>query len=222
MSLSSSNPRSRTGIGVLECSAGRYRMTHLIPLESQPSGMTLTHDGKLLLVADGDFVAFVDVRRAIARQDAIVGYFQDIDGDDSGAVYVNVSPDDRLAFVSDENVAAISVIDLARARAGGFKRAAIVGTIPTGRAPIALTFTTDGRYLLTTSQRALPAENFPPRANRRAKTPRPQRRRTHPARSSSSTSPKPRPTPRTRWFRAFRPAAARCASRSRRTERQPG
>jgi DNA-binding beta-propeller fold protein YncE len=63
--------------------------------------------------------------------------------------------------VSDENVMTISVIDLARARANGYKRAAIVGTIPTGRAPIALTFTTDGRYLLTTSQRALPADNFP-------------------------------------------------------------
>jgi DNA-binding beta-propeller fold protein YncE len=162
VSLSSSNPRSRTGIGVLECTAGRYRLKHVIALESQPSGMALTHDGKLLLVADEDFTAFVDVRRAIAgRQDALLGYFQDVEGDDAGAVYVNVSPDDRFAFVSDENVATISVIDLARARANGFKRAAIVGTIPTGRAPIALTFTADGRYLLTTSQRALPADNFP-------------------------------------------------------------
>jgi DNA-binding beta-propeller fold protein YncE len=161
VSLSSSNPRSRTGVGVLECTAGRYRLKHVIALESQPSGMALTHDGKLLLVADEDFTAFVDVQRAIAGQDAVLGYFQDVEGDDAGAVYVNVSPDDRFAFVSDENVATISVIDLARARANGFKRAAIVGTIPTGRAPIALTFTADGRYLLTTSQRALPADNFP-------------------------------------------------------------
>ena len=162
VSLTSSNPRSRTGIAVLECAAGRYRMSpHLVTLEAQPSGMALTHDGKLLLVADEDYVAFVDVRRAIAGQDALLGYFQDVEGDDSGAVYVNISPDDRFAFVSDENVATISVIDLARARAGGFTRAAIVGTIPTGRAPIALTFTADGRYLLTTSQRALPADNFP-------------------------------------------------------------
>ena len=161
VSLTSSNPRSRTGVAVLTCTAGRYRMTQFVTLEAQPSGMALTHDGKLLLVADEDFVAFVDVSRAIAGRDAVLGYFQDVEGDDAGAVYVNVSPDDRFAFVSDENVATISVIDLARARANGFRRAAIVGTVPTGRAPIALTFTADGRYLLTTSQRALPADNFP-------------------------------------------------------------
>ncbi|HWW74791.1 MAG TPA: YncE family protein, partial [Pyrinomonadaceae bacterium] len=59
---------------------------------------------------------------------------------------------DKLLFVSDENVQTVTVINLQRARAEGFKETAIVGKIPTGRAPIALTFSPDGRWLYTTSQ----------------------------------------------------------------------
>jgi DNA-binding beta-propeller fold protein YncE len=161
VSMNSANPRSLAGIAVLECARGRYRFVHVVGVESQPAGMVMTHDGKLLIVSDEDFVTFVDVQRAIAGGDAIVGYLQDLDGDDSGAVYVNVTPDDRFAFISDEGNQTITVLDLARARANGFARTAIVGTVPTGRAPVALTFTADGRYLLTTSQRALPSDGFP-------------------------------------------------------------
>src|SRR5262249_59120203 len=55
-------------------------------------------------------------------------------------------------FVSDEFAQTITVIDLARARSGGFGQDAIVGTIPVGRAPIALTFSPDERFLYTTSE----------------------------------------------------------------------
>lgn len=155
VSVTASNPSERTGVAVFACRAGRYAPAGFVPVEASPTGMTMTHDGKLLVVADDDHVAFVDVQRAIAgASGALTGYFKDVEDDDSGAVYANVSPDDKLLFVSDETNQTITVIDLARARSAGFTRAAILGTIPTGNAPIALTFTKDARYLLTTSQRA--------------------------------------------------------------------
>ncbi|HEX6185371.1 MAG TPA: hypothetical protein VFZ44_15910, partial [Pyrinomonadaceae bacterium] len=104
--------------------------------------------------ADGDYVVFMDVARMTSGRggDPILGYISD--GPASGSVYVNTTADDRLLFVSDEQAQAVTVINLQRARAEGFKETAIVGRIPVGVAPIALTFSPDGRWLYTTSQRA--------------------------------------------------------------------
>ncbi len=128
--------------------------------------MVGTHDGKLLIVADDGFVAFVDQERALLGRPALLGYFQDVEGDpednDAGSVYVNVTPDDRYAFVADEDNQTITVINLARARAGGFTRAAIVGQIPVAEAPVALVFSPDGKYLFTTSEVALKSYNYAP------------------------------------------------------------
>jgi 6-phosphogluconolactonase (cycloisomerase 2 family) len=165
VALSSANPSSPNGIGVLKCSHGRYRLLRVVPLESNPFGIALTHDGRLLLVADDGFVAFLSAPAMLRGRNALLGYIQDDPGDvednDPGSVYVNVAPDDRYAFVSDEGDATITVIDLQRARRDGFSRSAIVGKIPVGNAPIALTFSRDGKYLLTTSEVAPPAYDWP-------------------------------------------------------------
>ena len=63
--------------------------------------------------------------------------------------------------MSDENVETVTVINLQRARAEGFKESAIVGKIPVGGAPIALTFSPDGRWLYTTSQIAPESFGWP-------------------------------------------------------------
>jgi len=153
VSLISSDPRSATGVALLSRARGQITLKKVFPVEAEPTGMTMTHDGKLLVVADGDYVVFMDVRAMTeGRGDPILGYLKD--ADNAGSVYVNTTADDRLLFVSDENVEAVSVIDLARARREGFKETAIIGKIPVGVAPIALTFSPDGRMLYTTSQRA--------------------------------------------------------------------
>ncbi len=127
--------------------------------------MAITHDGALLVVADDGFVAFVETSAAIAGKRAIAGYIQDLPGDpednDPGSVYVNVSPDDRFGYVSDEQNDTITVIDLAKARRDGFARSSIVGAIPVGNAPIALSFSRDSRYLFTTSEVALRTYGWP-------------------------------------------------------------
>ena len=164
-SVNSSAPTSPNGIAVLRCQGGRYKLSHFVSLEAAPTGFAMTHDGTLLVVADDGFVAFVDTAAAIAGQAAISGYIQDLEGavedNDPGSVYVNVSPDDRFAFVSDEQNQSITVIDLVKARASHFARTSIVGQIPVANAPIALTFSADGRYLFTTSEIARKSYKWP-------------------------------------------------------------
>jgi YVTN family beta-propeller protein len=127
--------------------------------------MVMTHDGKLLVVANEGFVTFIDTAAAIAAKPAIVGSIQDLEGDsednDPASVYTNVSSDDRYVFVSDEANLTITVIDLAKARRTGFSRSAIVGTIPVANAPIALNFSRDNRYLFTTSEVGRKAYKWP-------------------------------------------------------------
>jgi DNA-binding beta-propeller fold protein YncE len=152
VSVNSSNPKSFNGVAVLSRRRGQITLKQVFPVEAEPTGMTLTRDGKLLVVADGEYVVFMDAARMIeGRGDPVLGYIKDADNY-AGSVYVNTTADDKLLFVSDENVETISVINLQKARAEGFKETAIVGKIPTGRAPIALTFSPDGRWLYTTSQ----------------------------------------------------------------------
>jgi DNA-binding beta-propeller fold protein YncE len=151
VSLTTANPKSYDGVALLRRSQGKVELVKFFPVAGSPTGMTLTHDGKLLVLADGDYVVFMDAGRMTAGAvDPVLGYMSD--GDFPGSVYVNTTADDRLLFVSDESAEAVTVIDLARARAEGFKETAIIGRVPVGRAPIALTFSPNGRWLYTTSQ----------------------------------------------------------------------
>ena len=160
VSLTSSNPKSANGVGMLRRSDGRISLQKVFPVESSPTGMVITHDGKLLIVADDEFVVFMDVMRMTSgRGDPILGYISD--GRFSGSVYANVTADDKFLFVSDENTEKITVINLEKARAEGFKETAKVGTIPVGVAPIALTFSPDGKWLYTTNQIAPKSLNWP-------------------------------------------------------------
>ena len=161
VSLTSSNPKSANGVAVLSRRGGKIAVKQVFPVEAEPTGMTLTRDGKLLVVADGEYVVFMDAARMTGGGgDPVLGYIRD-DANYAGSVYVNTTADDRFLFVSDESAQAVTVINLQRARAEGFKETAIVGKIPTGQAPIALTFSPDGRWLYTTSQIAPEGYNWP-------------------------------------------------------------
>jgi YVTN family beta-propeller protein len=160
VALTSSNPRSFNGVALLSRGGGQIALKKVFPVETEPTGMTITYDGKLLVVADGDYVVFMDTGRMVAgRGDPILGFIKDADF--AGSVYVNTTADDKFLFVSDENVETVTVINLQKARAEGFKESAIVGKIPVGLAPIALTFSPDGRWLYTTSQRAPESLKWP-------------------------------------------------------------
>jgi len=153
---------SMSGVAVISRVSGEPSLTGVLQLEGSPWGMALTHDGRLLIVTSDDRVAFVDPVRLIAgASDAVLGYLNDAPM--TGRFYANVTPDDRWLFLSDESTKAITVVDLAKARASGFNNnSAVVGRISTGRAPIALTFSADYRFLYTTSQVAPAEYHWPP------------------------------------------------------------
>jgi len=149
------------GVAVVSRVGGEPSLTGVIRLEGSPYGMALTHDGRLLIVTSDDRVAFIDPERLIAGSaDSLLGYLND--SPMAGRMYANVTPDDRWLFLSDESARAISVVDLSKARASGFESSAVIGQIPVGRAPIALTFSKDHQFLYTTSQIAPSAYGWPP------------------------------------------------------------
>jgi DNA-binding beta-propeller fold protein YncE len=150
------------GIAVLKRGYGRMDMVRVVPVTPAPAGIVLTHDGKLLIAAANNSAVVLDAgRMTTGAKLPIVGKFSGFDRGFLGSVYVNVTADDKLLFVSQEAAQAITVIDLELARQNGYKPAAIVGNIPVGAAPIALTFSLDGKWLYTTSEGAAPQWNWP-------------------------------------------------------------
>ncbi|MEP6491088.1 MAG: hypothetical protein ABJF01_00330 [bacterium] len=150
-----------SGVGVLRRMGGKLSLERVVPVDGNPTGMVLTHDGALLIVAAGPRIAFIDAAKLIAgKGDAVLGYLDEPIAR-LGRIYANVTADDKFAFVADENALTISVIDLAKARASGFKATAIIGKIPTGTLPIALTFSPDEKVMYATSQWAPAALKWP-------------------------------------------------------------
>ena len=140
-------------IAVYRRANGTLRRTRELRIAGSPAGMALTNDGRLLVVSDNDRVAFIDTERLVTGHGgALLGYL--IDAAAKGRVYASITPDDRFAFIADENSATVSVIDLGKARASGFNASSTVGKIPTGAAPIAMVFSPDQRLVYITSQRA--------------------------------------------------------------------
>jgi DNA-binding beta-propeller fold protein YncE len=138
-------------IAVLRRQGGQIGQTRLVQVGGNPTGMVLTHDGKLLIVAAGKRVAFLDaVRLTSGHATPVLGFWND-DTREPGRIYVNVTADDKQLFISDEGAGTITVLDLARARASGFASDAKIGSIPVGRGPVALTFSPDQRYLYSTT-----------------------------------------------------------------------
>src|SRR5436309_5758443 len=161
VAMTSSNPRSLNGVAMLKRSGGSITLQKVFSVEAGPTGAVLTHDNKLLILADDEYVTFMDVDRMIAGKsdDPILGFIRD--GRFSGSVYANLTADDKFLFVSDENAATITVINLQKARSENFQASAIVGKIPVGEAPIALTFSPDNKLLYTTSEAAPKEWNWP-------------------------------------------------------------
>ena len=149
-------------IAVFARKAGRITLHRVVHVGGNPNGMALTHDGRMLIVADGNRVAFLDIARLISgRGNFVLGYWND-GSDTPGRTYVSVTSDDAYLLVSDEQVGTISVINLAKAEASHFSATAMVGRIPVGNGPIAVTLSRDGKYLYSTSQFMDPSGDWPP------------------------------------------------------------
>lgn len=164
--VSLSNPKGGppSGVGVLRRAGGTISLVRVIATDGGPAGLVLTHNGKVLIGAMDDRIVFLDTARMISGEGAaVLGYFREPEYHGElgemkvttpGAIYVNVTSDDHWLFVSDEWAQRINVIDLEKAQSSAFKEVSVVGAIPTGGLPIALTLSPDGRYLYTTAEKA--------------------------------------------------------------------
>ncbi len=72
------------------------------------------------------------------------------DGSPPGYFQATVTSDDRVLFVSNQNRASITVVNLAEARHSGFSTVPVVGQIPVGYGSVTVSLSPDGRFLYTT------------------------------------------------------------------------
>ena len=110
--VSLSNPKEGppSGVGVLRRAGGTISLVRVVATDGGPTGMVLTHDGKVLIGAVNDRIVFLDTARMISGEgEAVLGYYREpeyhaeLEGmkvTTPGAVYVNVTSDDRWLFVS--------------------------------------------------------------------------------------------------------------------------
>jgi DNA-binding beta-propeller fold protein YncE len=158
VSLAGLRNRMPMGIAVLGAAGDRWRLVREVPMPAPATEMVLTHDGKVLIAAASDTLMIADVDRMTrGTRNPILQSFRG----GAGNIYVNVTSDDRTLLVSEERAAAIMVVNLEKVRAGGSDATAIIGKIPVGDAPIALTFSPDERWLYTTSEIAPRAWGWP-------------------------------------------------------------
>jgi DNA-binding beta-propeller fold protein YncE len=152
VSLDQENAGSYAGVAVLERADGAVAVRRVLGLRGSPSGMALTHDGKLLVLANGANIVFLDAERmTTGTGNPVLGYWRE-GHEDAMSVYVNVTADDRYLLVSNESVGTISMIDLAQARRSHFAQVRLVGSVPVGDGPIGLAFSSDERFLFATVQ----------------------------------------------------------------------
>jgi len=163
--LTNKEPDKFSGVAVLRRTEGGLELARTIELHPGPVGMALTHDGELLIAANGQGIVFLSTASLISgRGQPIVATIRE--SPSATTLFVNVTRDDKYVFASEEGENTITVVDLARVRARGNPRNPVVGKIPVGEGPVALTFSADEHLLYTTSERALPAWGWPNRCDR--------------------------------------------------------
>lgn len=145
-------------VAVLADRGRRPRVVREITLPGDRlAGEALTNDERYLLVADGSGAAVIDVGRLErGAPHAVLGKLA-VDARSTSfaldsAIEVSVSPDDRFAFVSLESANEIAVFNLDQALKTGFRRSALVGTIPLGLAVVGMALSPDGHWLYATSE----------------------------------------------------------------------
>lgn len=159
----SGGERPPHSIAVFERQGRKLARKRAIDVPGSPFDMAISHDGKVLVVVAIDSVSFLDAQALASGKGRYVLGTMRYGPETAQPIYANFSPDDRFAFISDEHAERITVIDMEKAHATDYGAGAIVGEIPTGRAPIALTFSPDGKLLYSTSEVADPSWNWPAR-----------------------------------------------------------
>jgi DNA-binding beta-propeller fold protein YncE len=112
-------------------------------------GMALLADDSTLLVADNDGVALIDAAAARTGAHTDPVYVDDDKG--AGSIEVIATPDGRTAFVSDENLAQVTVLRVQR-QPSGAPGAVGIGRIAVDRGPVGFAFSPDSATLYLASE----------------------------------------------------------------------
>jgi DNA-binding beta-propeller fold protein YncE len=147
------------GVGVFALVRGVPHFLHALRITGGAVGISLTPDGRYLLVADGHVGAdVIDVARAeTGASHAVLGDLPSRGRNaGAGAIEAASSPDGRYVFVSVEYGRHIAVYDLQEALRNGFRSSGFVGSISSGVAPVGLAVSPNGRWLYSTSEAGAP------------------------------------------------------------------
>ncbi|MBR7836792.1 beta-propeller fold lactonase family protein [Actinospica durhamensis] len=140
-------------IAVMAVGAGALRLVRTIALPGSMHdafGMTLTHDGRFLLAAGYTATAVMNVAALEdGRGDPVAGVLSD---GGAGQFEVEVSKDDRYAYVSDETTGGVSVFDLSTALRHGFASPGVaLGIVPLASGAVGMALSPDGTLLYATT-----------------------------------------------------------------------
>jgi serine/threonine protein kinase/DNA-binding beta-propeller fold protein YncE len=117
-----------------------------IPAQGAKKGEAITPDGKYLLAAANSGAYVISVPEAEAGDGgAVLGTLTSPHG--AGAAEIEVSPDNRYAFVTLQDSAGVAVFDLKKSLAGGFGQSGLVGVVPVGADPVGIAQSPDGHWL---------------------------------------------------------------------------
>jgi serine/threonine-protein kinase len=117
-----------------------------IPAQGAKKGEAITPDGKYLLAAAGSGAYVISVHEAEAGDGgAVLGTLTSPHG--AGAAEIEVSPDNRFAFVTLQDSAEVAVFDLRKSLAGGFGQSGLVGMVPVAPDPVGIAQSPGGRWL---------------------------------------------------------------------------
>ena len=159
VSLIVPGPANSNGIAVLQSNGGNTKIMHFIalPRPLSPTGLTLTHDEQMLVVADGTGVSVLDTAKMKAgTANALLGSISDGTStgpiQSAGTIEVALSRDEHYLFATDEIANSMSVINFQRLRSGDFSSHAYVGRVPLDLAPVGMALSPDNRYMYVTSE----------------------------------------------------------------------
>ncbi|MHB8658250.1 MAG: lactonase family protein [Solirubrobacteraceae bacterium] len=141
-------------------SAGRSpRLLRTVALPGRAiNGLSVTHDGRYLLGAEGRGIVVLSVSRLqMGAPGALLGASQMPGTGSAGAARVLASLDDRYAFVTLEQDAALAVFRLSDTRSGPDGKPAFIGALALPPGPLGLAVSPDGRQLYVTSEGGGPA-----------------------------------------------------------------
>jgi hypothetical protein len=158
-------------LGVLNTTTFTPSLIHVISLPAtyttldEAGGITLTHDGRHVIVSLGLGAIVVDVAKAVEGSSAaVVGALNGTAG--TGAIEVIVTPDDEYAFVSQEYGnnktqfhGAIEVFSLEKPSANGSVSSTYIGYLALGDAVVGTALSPNGSILYATSEIATLAAN---------------------------------------------------------------